>query len=83
MNDPKFKEALDKAKTPRQKELLIYPLLRRSKIILEKTTTTQETKDVTVPEKRDGVECKSVPGYDNIKLNWDVNDRLFRNMMIK
>ena len=83
MNDPKFKEALDKAKTPRQKEQLIYPLLRRSKIILEKTTTTQETKDVTVPEKRDDVECKSVPGYDNIKLNWDVNDKLFRNLMIK
>jgi hypothetical protein len=83
MNDPKFREALDKAKTPKQKERLIYPLLRRSKIILEKTTTTQETKDETIPEKRDAVDCQSVPGYDNIKLNWDVNDRLFRNLNIK
>jgi len=83
MNDPKFKAALDKAKTPRQREKLIYPLLRRSKIILEKTITTQETKDETIPEKRDDVDCKSVPGYDNIKFNWDINDKLFRNLMIK
>jgi hypothetical protein len=75
-DDPDFRKKLEKAKTPKQKADLIYPLLRRAKIVLEKTTTTETPISTTVPEKKDDVDCNSIPGYADIKTNWDVNDNL-------
>jgi Domain of unknown function (DUF4157) len=81
--DPDFKAKLARAKTPKQKAELIYPLLRRAKIILLKPITIVKTKDEVIPADRQGVECSSIPGYADIKEQWDFNDNLMRALQIK
>ena len=75
-DDPDFRKKLQRAKTSKQKADLIYPLLRRAKIILEKSSIVEKPDNKIVPEDRQSVDCDSIPGYDQVRLNWDVNDNL-------
>ena len=79
-DDPNFKEKLEKAKTPKQKEDLIYPLLRRASILLRKSIIVEKPIVKQIPEKRDAVNCSSIPEYSDLKIQWDFDDN-FQQMM--
>jgi hypothetical protein len=78
--DPDFKEKLENAKTPKQKEDLIYPLLRRASILLTKSIIIDKPIINQIPEKKDAANCSSIPEYADLKIQWDFNDN-FRQMM--
>lgn len=77
-DDPEFKSKLEKAKTPKQKEELIYPMLRRAKILLTKSITIEKHIIKQIEEKRGDVKCDGIQEYAKIKNDWDLEDNVQR-----